>query len=322
MRRAGRTQAVKFRKRAKIDTGQISDRRGSSRGGFGRGGGGFGGGFGRSRRRMPRRFPGGFGGGGRLGRGGSLGGLVLVIVIIVVLQLAGGINLNGGGSSEDNSDLESNCQTGADAQERRDCRIAAIVNTANEYWDEAVGQYRPTDTVFFTGQTDTGCGFATSEVGPFYCPVDQLVYLDLGFFDAMRSQLGAEVGPFAEAYVVAHEYGHHVQNELGTSDDISDEPGPTSDSVRLELQADCFAGVWAAHAEETGLIADITEKDITLGLDAAASVGDDRIQESATGRVDPESWTHGSARQRQEWFTRGYERGNREACNTFADNAL
>lgn len=322
---------MKFRKRAKIDTGQISDRRGSGGGGGGGfgGSGGFGGGFGRSGGRsrggFPGGFPGGFGGGGCLGRGGSIGGLVLVIVIIVVLQLAGGIDLGGGGggsSSEDNSDLESECQTGADAQERRDCRIAAIVNTANEYWDEAVGQYRPTDTVFFAGQTDTGCGFATSEVGPFYCPADQLVYLDLGFFDAMRSQLGAEGGPFAEAYVVAHEYGHHVQNLLGTSDNISNDPGPTSDSVRLELQADCYAGVWAAHAEETGLIADITEKDIRLGLDAAASVGDDRIQESATGRVDPESWTHGSARQRQEWFTRGYEKGNREACNTFADNAL
>ncbi len=223
---------------------------------------------------------------------------------MVILALTGGIDLSGGGSGggsgsgftfdgEENPELAQNCQTGDDANQSQDCRIVAVVNSVQEYWSGAVSGYRPADTVLFEGQVSTGCGGASSAVGP-----------------------------FAEAYVIAHEYGHHVQNLLGTNDRVGRAQGPESGSVRLELRADCFAGVWAANAIETGLISELTDRDIKIGLDAAASVGDDRIQEQTTGRVDPESWTHGSASQRQEWFTRGYRRGSDESCNTFADNAL
>jgi len=260
---------------------------------------------------------------------GSIISLVVIIIILVVLWQVGGIDLTSGGtggsSQEDNSELEDECETGQDANESQDCRIVAVVNSIQDYWDgrNALGnRYVVTDTVLFEDSTDTGCGFATSDVGPFYCPLDQLVYIDLGFFDDLESDFGAEGGPFAEAYVLAHEYGHHVQNLLGTNERVGDETGPTSGSVRLELQADCFAGVWAANAVDTGLIAELTNRDIKIGLDAAAAVGDDRIQDAATGRVDPESWTHGSSSQRQQWFTQGYRKGNREACNTFAPNAL
>ncbi len=316
---------MRFRRKARLNTGQVSDRRGGGggSGGFGGGGsrgGGFGGGFGRSGSGR-RRYPG--------GGGFSLAGLAVVIVILLILWAVGGINLSslgsGGGSGsqgEDNSEIEDECQTGADANEQQDCRIVAVVNSVNRYWSNKLGQYEQTDTVLFEDQVSTGCGVASSAVGPFYCPLDELVYLDLGFFDELESQFGAQGGPFAEAYVLAHEYGHHVQNLLGTNDRVGNAQGPTSGSVRLELQADCFSGVWAANAVNTGLIAKLTDNDIKIGLDAAAAVGDDRIQESTTGRVDPESWTHGSASQRQQWFTRGYRMGNREGCNTFADNAL
>jgi predicted metalloprotease len=229
--------------------------------------------------------------------GGGLGLLGLVVALLLGVDPAA---LTGGGSAGAGSGG------------------VGIVNSVQAYWADTVEGYSPATTEIFAGSTSTGCGSATAAVGPFYCPADQGIYLDLGFFEVLRTQYGARGGDFAQAYVIAHEYGHHVQNLTGTSDRARrGQSGPQSDSVRLELQADCYAGVWAGNAQRDGFVT-FDDTDIREGLSAAAAVGDDRIQESARGRVDPESWTHGSAEQRQTWFRTGLRSGDPRDCDTFA----
>jgi len=293
---------VRFRKGARLDPGQVTDVRG-------------------------RRV----GGAGGLAVGGGGLGIAVLVVYLLVSAFTGGGGLGGQlgplddqavGQGSTPSQVTQECKTGEDANQREDCRIVAVVNSVQKFWDEVFtrsGQdYQFVDTVFFTDQVNTGCGTASSQVGPFYCPADKLVYIDLGFFDELQSQFGARDTPFVESYVIAHEYGHHVQDLTGILDRIgNDTEGPESRAVRSELQADCYAGVWAAHAVETGLVVDLNQQDINDGLDAAAAIGDDRIQEKTQGQVNPETFTHGTSEQRRRWFSQGYETGKPANCDTF-----
>ena len=296
---------MRFDDDSKLDTSQVQDTRG--RGGFPRGGG--------------------------VAIGGGAG--ILGIIVFILLQLLGGGATSSGvlpGVDQvqgTDSNLSEECKTGADANTKQDCRVVAVVNSVQEFWaaefQRRGAQYQPAPTRLFSGATRTGCGVASSEVGPFYCPRDGTVYIDLGFYEELQTKFGAQGGPFAQAYVLAHEYGHHVQDLAGTMERVgSSRSGAQSASVRLELQADCYAGLWANHATtEPGpdggdpLVERITEEDIADGLNAAAAIGDDRIQERFQGTVNPETWTHGSSAQRQKWFETGYRTGDLDQCNTF-----
>ena len=305
-----------FRPDANLDPGQVRDMRGSGSG----------------RRGLPGGFsiP-GMGGGGGSGRGipvgGGIGGVIVLLVIVgAYLYLQGGLGgtSNGVANGPISSTLQQECHTGADANARQDCRIVGYVNSIQAYWSHELPtmghQYQDAQTVLFTDYIDTGCGPATSSTGPFYCPTDKYVYLDLGFFDVLVQQYGGSAAPLAQAYVVAHEYGHHVQDLLGVIDRSQDgTTGPLSSGVRVELQADCYAGVWAANAVDTNYIEPLSQSDIAQALQSASAVGDDRIQKESTGRVNPETWTHGSSDQRQKWFSTGYREGDPAACDTFSD---
>ena len=259
-----------------------------------------------------------------MGGGLALGGLggVGALIFLVVQLLSGGQFDPGGldnfGPAEGDGRLQGAPDPDADLKDFMEFVVEDVQGTWEDIFRDAGRDYPETDLVLFTQATPTGCGVGSSETGPFYCPADSKIYLDFSFFRALRDRFGAP-GDFAQAYVIAHEFGHHVQNVLGINEDVRREqqsnPGDANElSIRMELQADCFAGVWGHSAFNERLL---ESGDLDEGLDAAAAVGDDRIQRSTTGRVDPESWTHGSSEQRMEWFRRGFDTGSVEDCDTF-----
>jgi predicted metalloprotease len=283
----------------------------------------------------------GGGGGGGLGNipiggitGGGIGTTIVVIIIFVITQLAGGGSGVGSSGPAQTTDRYEQCLSGADANRSEDCARKAVELSLEGYWAKVLPkqtgkQLQPTQIVTFTGGADTGCGSASKDVGPFYCPTDQTVYLDTTFFqDVLEGQLGGKGGDFVEPYVLAHEFGHHIQNLLGTMGRVGTKSGPPSDSVRLELLADCYAGMWTRGATGTTdskgvqIFESIDEGDITEALDSAKSVGDDRIQKMGGGDVNPEQWTHGSSEERMRWFSTGYNASDIKQCDTFGTNNL
>jgi len=280
----------------------------------------------------------GGGGGGGLGNiplggitGGGIGTTIIVIIIFVITQFAGGGSGAGSAGPQETTDRYAQCRTGADANKSEDCARKAVEVSLESYWSKVLGsKFRPpAGIVTFTGSASTGCGSASADVGPFYCPTDQTIYLDTTFFkDVLEGQLGGRGGDFVEPYVIGHEFGHHIQNLLGTMSQVKTQQGPTSDSVRLELQADCYAGMWTRGATSTTdaqgvqIFEAVDEGDITEALDSAKTVGDDRIQKQGGGDVNKEQWTHGSSEERMRWFTTGYNASSLQQCDTFGTNNL
>jgi predicted metalloprotease len=285
------------------DSSQIEDRRGSSGGGFG----------------------------GPIMYGGGGLGLVGVVAYVVIRLLGGNVAVEPGGGHyappppppRENAQLGGSCE-GVTSTSAPDKFISCVVTNVQRFWARELPQrgerYQPAHLVLFSDATPSGCGTASAATGPFYCPRDGKVYLDLGFFRELSARFHARGGDFAQAYVVAHEYGHHVQDLLGIERRVRlaerDDPRERNPlSVRLELQADCFAGVWGHSAYEKGTV---SRAEIAQALDAAAAVGDDRIQKQVQGRVTPETFTHGSAAERMRWFEAGMRGGDPDACDTFA----
>lgn len=286
-----------FNEKSRLDPSQVQDRRRSSRG---------------------RTIAVG---------GGGIGLIILVLVLLLGGNPGDLTNLVGVApepqdlNSAEIGDLATECQTGADANSRQDCAIVGYVNSIQDFWtDEFTRQgvnYTPAQTVLFSGATDAACGYASAAMGPFYCQLDQSVYLDLEFLDDLLNRFGADGGSFAVAYVLSHEYGHHIQNLLGLLDTSgTNSSGPQSMAVYTELQADCLAGIWIYHAVDTGYLAQVTHEEITQALDAAEAIGDDRIQRQTQGYVSPESWTHGSSEQRQNALEDGLLSGDVNTCET------
>ena len=267
----------------------------------------------------------GGGGGFRMGGGMGLGGLVLMLVLSLVF----GRNVLDGGGGGSPVPTQSSGEVGAPvsetASEAESRELSTwVLNNAQERWAQLLPRafnqpYRDARLVFFRQVVQSGCGTAQSAMGPFYCPLDERAYIDLGFYDELRERFGAP-GDFAQAYVLAHEVGHHVQNVLGTSTRVRElqerrRGDANTLSVRLELQADCYAGVWANGIRAEGRL---DPGDVEEGLGAAAAVGDDRLQRQSGGSVNPESFTHGTSEQRMTWFRRGFESGDPRNCDTFA----
>jgi predicted metalloprotease len=249
--------------------------------------------------------------------GGGIGVILLILVALLTGNVPGGGG-GGGGPLDPFSTVQSPPGTATIEEGSIEDFSSRVHTDVEQMWidlfQRAGREYRPSELRLFTQSTSHACGGATSAVGPHYCPADDGVYIDTSFFQELRDRFGARgdpTGDFAQAYVIAHEVGHHVQNVLGINERVENR----EDAIRLELQADCLAGVWGHTAEQRQLL---DPGDVEEGLGAAAAVGDDRIQERTQGRIDPESWTHGSAEQRMRWFTRGMRDGDPAACDTFS----
>ncbi|PYY63656.1 neutral zinc metallopeptidase [Curtobacterium sp. MCPF17_003] len=267
--------------------------------------------------------------------GGAVG--VGAIVVFLIAQFTGfdlsGIVGGGDGLTTiqqegESADAAPECRTGRDANLRVECRMEGAAESLDAYWTSEARSlgisYTSPEFFLFQDSTDTSCGQASAATGPFYCPPDRAVFLDTAFYDDLQSQYGSSGGPLAQMYVVAHEWGHHVQQLQGSfANTDRSGTGASSGSVRVELQADCYAGAWVGDAATTEdangetFFEPITRSQITDALSAASAVGDDSIQERATGRVDPDSFTHGSSEQRQRWFLRGYQQGA-TSCDTLS----
>jgi uncharacterized protein len=262
------------------------------------------------------------------GRGGiGIGTVVLILLLVFVvprcLGSSDGSLIPDPGAVNGFPDASGNGTSQVDPTDPTGAFVDAVGDdvqiTWQEVFDGANHQYRPTVIVLFHGSTNTGCGIGNADTGPFYCPLDQRVYLDAGFFNELEDRFHAS-GDFAEAYVIAHEIGHHIQNLLGVTTEVDrasrQDPGLANElSIRLELQADCLAGVWGHSANERGVL---EPGDLQEAITAAEAVGDDRIQSSVNGRIDPETWTHGSSEQRSRWLQQGFDAGNMQACDTFS----